>query len=278
MRFVQFMTLLLAVGSWQPAPPEELAARVRLYWDALLERDKAAALELVATDARNNFIHRRESMVREWTLQSIEMKSASEALVTVLLNRVIDGLDMGKSSFSENWVVQDQQWKVDVVLADPAAIFRSLTSAGPEPDPKPLSGEVRVVPPTLKIWFLSTRQEGRVQVRNERPEVLSVISVDYDAELFKLTAAPEILESGEQAELKIGYLGEEIKKNLPSKLVLNLEYQGQPESIEIEVVYNFFSDGSRGLFGLTKEEADKLPRGVVPRPAIKLPGQQKPPF
>jgi len=276
MRRVQFILLLLVVGSWQPAPPEELTARVHLYWDALMEGDKAAALEFVAQDARNNFINRREPIMRGWALQSIEIKSESEAQVSVVVDRMVDGISIAKAVISENWVLQGQEWKVAVMLVDPLELFRSMTRGTAKPDPKPLSGDVRVVPSTLKIWFLSARQEGKVGVRNERPERLSVTSVDYDAALFKLAATPEILESGDQAELKIEYLGEEIKKNLPSSLVLNFEYQGQPESIKIEVVYNFFSDGSRGLFGLTKEEADKLPRGVVPRPAIKLPGRQKP--
>ncbi len=277
MRSLQCIALLLITGAWQLDPLKALFVRVGLYWDALVERDKATALEFVEPASRNNFILRRESIMQEWTLQSIEMKSESRARVTVLVDREINGIVFGKAGFSEDWILQGPQWMVSVPKVDQTEVFKQLTRNAENSDPEPLSGEVRVVPPDLKIWFLSPRQDGMVRVRNERQAVLSVTSIEYDASLFRLVAAPEVLQSGEQAELRIEYLGDEIKKNLPGKLVLNLDYGGQPEAIEIEVLYNFFSDSSRGLFGLTKEEADKLPRGAVPRPVLKFPGQQKPP-
>ncbi len=236
---------------------DSLEARVAQYWDLLVGQDKASALEYVTPETRNHFINRREPLMASWRLVSVDRVSDSEAEVEVVVERQIPGLQgLHAIEVMERWVRSDQ-WRVAVR----AVSARELM---PPPSRRSVvrSGEVGFAPSELKIPFLHPKQLGRVELFNGLAEPIEISGMQWDETRFEVVEAPQEIPPGEQRRLLLRYRGDEVPKNLRSRLTVTLADPRAGETrLEIPVVYNYFSDGARGLFGLTKEEADRVRRG-----------------
>ena len=83
-RYLPILLLFLSCASFSE---DELEKSVRLFWDALANRDKASALQQVHPEDLNNFLYRSEGLLNSWELVGIEHTSETEADVVVTVNR-----------------------------------------------------------------------------------------------------------------------------------------------------------------------------------------------
>jgi hypothetical protein len=105
------------------------------------------------------------------------------------------------------------------------------------------------------------------------------VSAVFDETRFELVQRPSRIEAGHAADLMLHYKGTENDKNLQSQMSLVLKHGNQEKLFQVPIIYNYLSEGARGLFGLTEEQARNLKRGDKVAPAIKppvSPGAQPP--
>ncbi len=262
--------LLMAVMA--PAAGD-LESRIAAYWDRLAQQDKASALEFVTPETRNHFINRRESSIVGWRLVKTEQVSPDEAVVEVQVDREIPGTQgVFPIEVVERWVRRDQ-WQVVIRAPQPPKISGPISfTAGPQP----VAGQLAHQPEVIRVPFFNPRRLGIVFLANGLEADLRVSGVEYDRERFRIAESPEIVPAGESRKLVLEYTGDEIPKNLKSRIQVKLQDdQGLEQTLDIGVVYNYFSDGARGLFGLTREEADKVRREDKLKPAISNPAISK---
>ncbi len=242
--------------------------RISEYWDLLVSRDKAAALEYVVPESRNDFIRRREPVMLSWRLVAAEPLAEGRLRVRVEVQREIPGVKgVFPIEVSETWV-RREDWQVIV----PRVTARDLTPPPRTERPSVPSGRVDFRPSRLKIPFLHPQSVGSVHLANGLEQPLRVTAVEVDEEKFEVLEAPSEIRPGSRERFRLRYVGEELAKNLEAVCRVSLvSAGGQQTVLEIPVSYNYFSDGARGLFGLSKEEADQLRRGDPLRPAIETP-------
>ncbi len=271
------MTLVLLLLLTQPPAFDGLEERVAAYWNLLVRKDKAAALEqsLVAREARNAFIQRREPRIRAWTPVRIEPRSESEALVTVEIEEALPGVPgFHKVQVVEAWKREEGQWRALVRATDPAEVLGQFQT---RPPPAPLAGVLRVVPDTMRIHFLNRLRTGAVRLANGLDAPVQIEKLDFDRGRFRLVKAPAAVAPSSYGEIVLEYIGGEIAKDRESLLKVFLLERGTPRTFEVPIVYNYLSPGARALFGLTPEQAEKLKPGDPLRPALPSPGAGEPP-
>ncbi len=248
-----------------------LETRVSAYWEALSKRDKAAAIEFVAGQSRNAFIQRREPIIQSWKLAGIDRKSPSEAVATVELMRSIPGVPgFHPLRVVETWELEDGQWRVRVRGATPQETLGQFRNGGEASRP-PVAGELKAVPQTLRIHFLSQSQTGAVRLANGLGVPVEVEQVDFDSTLFRLKTSPTRVEPSAFGAFVLQYIGSEISKDLRSQLRIVTRVQGRERVFEVPIVYNYLSPAARALFGLSPEAAEKLKRGEKLTPALPRP-------
>ena len=272
MGFYCLLPLLLLVSLPESVPDQvELEKDVTAYWNALMRRDKNAALEWVLSESRNNFILRREPLFRSWRLVEIKPASENEAKVTVSLEQMVEGAPgFYHTKVGENWVFDGQVWKVRVKRIT-AEEFKKVYQGSGQKSPPQLPPILQVLPQLLKIHFLTPSQRGVMVVRNGLEVPARVVRVEYDQEKFELLEKPAVVQAGGQGKIIIKHIGEEVEKELKSQVTLVLEQGAQEQVFSIPVLYNHLSPGARGLLGLTEEKAQKLRRGDKVAPVIQIP-------
>lgn len=253
-----------AVGCDSP----QLLASVTSFWQHLQDGQKDQALEYVTRDSWKAFLSVPYPPFRSWTLEKTEAGGEGECLVSVTIPR---DLSTGtfNSTVKESWVRRQEGWKVRI--ADRTQNLRdSYRSSGL---PSPRAGRLEILPRLLKIHFLSPDRQGILLILNGLDEDRTLQEIDLDTSRFEVVEAPQTIAAGESARLVLRYRGQETDKDLRSRLEVTFE---QGESIEVDVLYNYLSRGTRALLGLTPEEAQKLRRGDKVEPSIKVPKQPPP--
>ncbi len=261
------LPLLLALVQ-SPSLEESVAA----YWDLLSQGDKAAALDFVTPEARNHFIRRREPVIREWKLLAIEHQDSGTAVVSVRIQRVVPGMpDAVPLTVKEKWLFQGGAWQVATVKPDKRMLEARFNRPAKAPGVA-LDGTVSLNPEVLKIHFLDRRQTGMVRLANGfRFSPLEVTTVEYDRDRFELIARPESIASGELGAFQLRYKGEETAKELTSEVTLVLRAVELEIRLTVPVLYNHLSAGTRALFGLSDEAAQKLRRDSRLAPVLNKP-------
>jgi hypothetical protein len=246
----------------------DLEKTVALFWDCLAKGDKIAALEHVHADSRNAFVNRTHLPVKSWKLLQVEAVSGEEATVTVSLERLVpERMTFVEIKVREQWVREGEAWKLQ--LRQPEKV-----QSGPmthRSEQKPKAGVVDVYPASLRIVFLTPKQEAGFFIRNGLSVPVEIARIDYDREKFELTGALHEVPPESIIPLTIKYVGNETAKNLTAELVVALKCREEEQLFTIPLVYNYLSPSTRALLGLTPEQAEKLRRGDKVRPALKLP-------
>lgn len=260
--------LLIFMGI-APAPqsglPAELGAAVATYWDYLQKGDKNAALRFVLQEARNAFIKRREPVIKAWKVDAVSPSGEGKYNVTVSVKTLSES-GFRELSVTEPWVLKEGSWSVDVPNYSQA--LRRLWPTAPA---RPKAGALEVLPTTMAIHFISPTQRGKILIRNGLDRPVRVLGLAYDAKLFEIDEKVEVVPPGESRHLVLRYTGGETRKNLTSRLELTLQNDEKVTSYTIPVTYNLVSAGTRALFGLTTEEAERLERDDSLSPVIKPP-------
>ncbi len=269
---VTFLLLLTLAAAAPKIPHEsELKSTVSAYWDLMAKGEKAAALKFVLPSCQNDFVNRVEPKIRTWSLISVEPAGEKEVVVTVQLEALFKetALTGGfqKVQKRETWVRDKNSWKLKVAKPSIDAI-RPIFSNTAEPQ---LPNALYVNPTVIKIQFLNESQVGRIDIQNGMPQPAELVSIKLDETRFELLKRPSRIEPGKTAELTLRYKGDENDKNLQSHLTLVLKQQDQEKVFQVPILYNYLSDGARGLFGLTEEQARNLKRGDKVRPVVKAP-------
>ncbi len=248
-----------------------LESRVSAYWEALAKRDKASALEFVEPESRNAFIERREPVIQSWKLAGVQRNSESEALVTVELMRSIPGVPgFHQLRVVETWALGEGGWRVRVrgtTRQGALGQFQDRAHASR----KPAAGELRILPESLRINFLSRSQTGGVRLANGLAQPVEVERVEFDPALFKLKASPTRVEPSTFGAFVLEYVGSDISKDRHSRLRIVTRVGGEERVFEVPVLYNYLSPAARALFGLSPEAAEKLKRGEKLVPALQRP-------
>lgn len=266
---VLFLAFSLTAGA---GLEDGLEARVTAYWDFLVAQDKAAAMQFVAPESRNHFINRREPMMLKWELVKVEPVSDSEAWVEVRVDRRIPGVaGVHATEVVERWVRREAAWLV--VIPAPALLVAGSPRSLDEPAERRFAaGEISFAPAVLRIPFFNPRRLGSVYLNNGLDHEVVVRRIELDRERFSVVEAPETIPAGQRRKLVLEYTGDEVPKNLPSTVKLMLQSSGGSErAVEVPMIYNYFSEGARALFGLTREQAEQVRRGDKPVPAVSIP-------
>ncbi|RPI28321.1 MAG: hypothetical protein EHM61_05545 [Acidobacteria bacterium] len=250
----------------------ELKETVSAYWNLMAKGEKASALKFVVESCQNDFINRVEPKIQTWRYVSADSVSETEATVTIEMEALFRGAQIAsgfqKITKRETWVRDGNSWKLRVTKP-------SMESLGPlvsGPQKAALPKGLRVTPTVLKIQFLNKSQTGRLRIENGNDLAAQVVSAKFDKTRFELVKWPDRIEPGEVAEIVVRYKGTENDKNLESQLNLVLKEGDQEAKLfQVPVIYNYLSDGARGLFGLTEEQAQKLKRGDKVTPVLKVP-------
>ncbi len=263
--------LLLALLSPEIPHESELKDAVSAYWNLMTKGEKAAAMKFVLPSCQNDFVNRVEPKVRTWRLVSTESVSDTEAIVTIRMEALFKEalLTAGFQSVEkhETWVREKNSWKLKVAKPSIAAVAPLFSNTSERPLPKVL----HITPTVLRIQFFNKAQVGRVRIENGMPHPAELASVKFDEARFELVERPSRIEAGKTADLALRYKGTETDKNLESQVTLLLKQEDQEKLYQIPILYNYFSDGARALFGLTEEQARGLKREDKLRPVVKEP-------
>lgn len=263
--------LLLAVVSSQIPHESDLRKAVSAYWNLMVKGEKATALKFVLPSCQNDFVNRVEPKVRSWELVSLESVGKREAVVTIRMEALFKEAVLGAGFQSvekhETWVRDKNRWKLKVVKPSIAALAPLAAPTTDSQVPKALL----VTPATVQIQFFNKAQRGVLHIQNGTDLPAELVSAKFDETRFDLVELPSRIEAGKKADMVIRYKGEEIVKNLESQMTLLLKHDGQEKLYQVPIIYNYFSDGARALFGLTEEEADKVRRGDKLQPVVKQP-------
>ena len=233
-----------------------------------MKREKRLALKFVLSESQENFISRSEPSFRSWELVDKKPKTSHEFAVTVVVQRMIQG-NFYNWKVTEDWVFDGRSWKVRI--SDQTAQRKDLYRRVIPVEPK--AGALEVFPTSLKIHFLSKTQRGSILIHNGLEQAIQVHRLDYDKDNFELVDEPGEIPSGAIARITILYKGLENRKNLKSQLSLVLKQSSEERLFSIPVIYNYITPGTRGLLGLTSEEAEQLKRGDRLSPKITLPSE-----
>jgi len=274
-------TFLLLLAFLAPQIPHEteLKDTVTSYWTLMAKGEKAAAMKYVLPSCHNDFVNRVEPKIRSWSLISVEPVSESEAVVKIRMDALFKeaALSAGFQTVEkrENWVRDKDSWKLKVAKPSVAAISPLFSGATERHLPKALL----ISPNLLKIQFLNESQTGRLKIQNGLEAPADLVSVRFDETRFELVDKPSRIEAGKVAELVLKFKGSENDKNLESQITLVLKQQEKEKLYQVPILYNYLSDGARGIFGLTEEQAKNLKRGDKLRPVVKQPetGANQPP-
>ncbi len=268
--------LLLAASLPQQA---ELEKRIGSYWDLLLAQDKNAALQYVEPESRNRFIQRRTPYFRSWEPMGIEEQSETKALVRVRIDRLMEASrSFYKMPVKEVWVLGDEGWHLQLPQLTSKALGELYSGRKEEKPAKKLTGELRLLPQSLKIHFLNQTNRGSVFLFNGLSVPVQVTRIEYDKEKFILEEKVGEVASGEKAKISIRYLGDEEDKDLTSELRVFVEggsEEGGGEMFDVPVLYNHLSPAARALFGLNEARAKELERGDPFRPTVQAPEPPK---
>jgi len=251
--------------------PQELRDTVTAYWDLMVRNDKASALKFVLESCRNDFINRDEPKVKAWRYIGDQPINEREVEVTVELEALFKGAPISagfqKMEKRETWIRDENGWKLKVTKPSPSSLAAVLTGGRTETLPSVL----QITPSTLRIQFLNKSQVGRVTIQNGTESPAEIVSVKFDESRFELASEAHMIQAGEKVPLALRYKGTENDKNLQSSMSLVLKHDGQEKLFQIPIVYNYLSEGARGLFGLTEEQARDLKRTDKLRPVIRQP-------
>jgi hypothetical protein len=262
--------LLLALLSPAIQHESQLKKTVSVYWNLMTKGDKVTAMKYVLPSCQNDFVNRVEPKIRAWDLVSIEPVNDKEAVVTVRMEAFYkEALRSGgfqSVEKRETWVRDNNSWKLKVTKPSMAAVAPLFKTTN-----RQLPNVLRIRPTVLHIQFFNPAQVGRVIIQNGTAAPAELLSVKVDETLFELVARPSLIEAGKAEKLILRYKGNENDKNLQSQMTVVLKHEGQEKLYQIPVIYNYFSDGARALFGLTEEQARLVKRGDKLRPVVKQP-------
>ena len=244
------LALLLVLGA--PQTPDALREAVAVYWDSLAKRDQATAMQFVVPESRNAFLQRRRAPFQEWRLKDIVDAGPGRRTVFVEVQKVALGSGFHDLTIAETWVLAEDGWKVSPPEHSQA---RRLWRRAARP---PKAGVLRVLPMALRIHFISSDQKGVIAIENGLDEEVRIERVAFDSERFQLLDPPSTVPAGAAARLVLRHTGSETAKNLKSQVTVYIRRGSQAESFDIPVAYNVVSRGTRALFGLTVDDAEKL--------------------
>ena len=264
-----WLTFLLAGALDQPHVG--LRDSVTAFWTHLACNDKASALKYVLEECHNAFIMRRDPVIRSWKIVSVNPKDDGTADVMVSIEGLFPNVPRILTvDRAQRWVLRRGAWKLEVKEATIAEAAKML---GISDQPPKLAG-FRVSPNPLRIHFFHSAQTGVVSLENGEDSEAELLDVQYDAQRFEITQRPDKVEAGRIGRLVVRYKGTEEAKDLTSQISLRLRHGGKEEVFQVPVVYNYISEAARGLFGLTREQAQALRRGEKLTPVLQAPKTQ----
>jgi len=267
-----FIVLSALFASASVPHERELKNTVSAYWNLMGKGEKAAALKFVLESSQNDFINRDEPKIRAWRYVSANSINPQEAEVTVEIEAIFKGapISAGFQTIQrrETWVWNKKAWKLRVEKPSVAAIAPFFTG---EKAKEPLPSVLQISPSILRIQFFSKVQDGRIRILNGTEAAADLVSAKVDEGRFDIVKRPDHVQPGQSGELVLHYKGTENDKNLESQITVVLKQGDQEKLFQIPIVYNYLSDGARGLLGLTEEQAKELKRGDKVAPVFKQP-------
>jgi len=127
----------------EKAQPEEaqLKERVKLFYQELLRNDRIAALQLVATSSKNQFLNNRYDGLSDFRVMGIEVeKSGDRATARVVrVTRLPKGGQLMDLQINDTWQRSDGQWYL--VLPPPGELDTPFGKMKSDSDGKPSSAE-----------------------------------------------------------------------------------------------------------------------------------------
>ncbi len=270
--------LLLALFAADIPHENELKQTVSAYWSLMVKGEKSAALKYVLPASQNDFINRIEPKVRSWHYVAAESTGDKEVAVTVEIEAFFKGaspsLGFQKVKKRETWVFEGKAWKLKVEKPSMASVAPLFSAEKKE---QPLPRTLQISPAVVRIQFLNKVQHGRIRILNGTDAPADLVSAKVDETRFQILKRPDRVPAGQAADVVLEYKGTENDKNLESQITVVLKQGDQEKLFQVPIIYNYLSDGARGLFGLTEEQAQQLKRGDKVRPVFKQPASPAPP-
>lgn len=263
--------LTIAFSPLLGEPPQSLRQAVESYWTSMARGDFNAALELVDPDSRNAFIKQQKSTPYSWEILGMQALEPGRFAVQVKGKSLLPGQGRGEWMVTDNWVLQNDQWRLLVTEAS-----NSLRRIWQGSQQAPKRGVVEVTPRTLKIHFISPDQSRAILVRNGLEEDIRLVQLQYDSRRLDISHTDLAVPAGQVGRLLVRHTGEDEAKNQETRVALTLQTkEGRRLEFSVPVTYNYISRGTRALLGLTKEQAEQLTREQVFNLQPALQGQAR---
>lgn len=268
MTFILFLALFAADIPHQ----NELKQTVSAYWTLMVKGEKATALKYVLQASQNDFVSRVEPKVQSWRYVTAEPTGPKEAAVTVEIEAFLKGaspaIGFQKVQKRETWVWEGKAWKLKVDKPSMASIAPLASTRREE---APLPKVLQISPVVVHVQFFNKVQQSHIRIVNGTALPAQLLSAKVDESRFRVVEQPTLVQPGQSADLVLEYKGTENDKNLESQITVVVKNGDQEKLFQVPIIYNYLSDGARGLLGLTEEQARNLKRGDKVAPVLKQP-------
>lgn len=261
-----FLLLLLTL-SLNPVAESDLSDRdnetlvetVAGFWKAQQQNDRVKAMEFVHPEDLNAFLNQKPARIRGWKIAEIKPgETEGEVKVRVEYSLETYPGTAFKVASLDTWQQVDGEWKVRIKQPSRSAmeaLFGQAKTLGREKR----NGEITIRPDTIRFFKLNLKQPAFIWVENQLDTPAEITLLDYDRQLIKVTEMPGIIRPGENARIRLEYVGgQQDQENLTTPVLLEVTSGDQVFKKEIPAVYNYMNEALRWLRGRQQQpDADQ---------------------
>ena len=241
--FLLFPVSLLSAGT-----EDQLKESVTAFWQAAQARDRVTSMKYVYPDDLNNFLNKNAAVIKTWEIDTISMNTGStEAQVRIKYSmETYPGIAFNLAK-TETWQLVNNEWKIRV--PDPSLAMKEAMLGHPAAQTMRSEEKIlRIKPDSIKFYKANPSQPAFIWIENslDIPARLTLIEVDKD--LIEIAEKPELVNPGEKARIRLQYIGKEKEKeNLPTQVVLEIQYGENTIQRTIPAVYNYMNAAMKWL-------------------------------
>jgi len=248
-----FLLILVPKASFpdEPASPgdsECLVKTVSGFWKARQKNDRLKAMEFVHPEDLNLFLNQKPARIKGWRIAEIESgETHNEVKVRVEYTLETYPGTAFKVASLDTWQLVDGEWKVRIKQPSRSALealFGQSESSRKQPDGE----EITIRPDTIRFFKLNLGQPAFIWIDNQLGIPAEITGLEYDRELIKAVELPEIIEPGENARIRLEYIGgKQEQENLATSVKLKVTAGERVFEKEVQAVYNYMNDALRWL-------------------------------